>query len=178
MQQAAAALKGQKEIYKRFKEGLLDQKAVDLEESSALFQQAKERVLLHLKSKGGYRQQVDPRGALTRLRQQLSEAGSSLREAKDSRTEKFRTAYNAVKSRRRAQALPEALDEAKVLGQNGLFRVSCCPQMLFKIVRVHPCANARVLNGKGQLISCIPLHAGSGAGQRWRRLQALPAWPF
>lgn len=128
MQQATAALKGQKEVYKRFKESLLDQKGVDLEESSVLFQQAKERVLLHLKSKQGYRQQVDPRGALTRLRQQLSEAGSSLREAKDSRTEKFRSAYNAVKSRRRAQALPEALDEAKVLGQNGLFRVRCCLQ--------------------------------------------------
>ncbi|KAK9819131.1 hypothetical protein WJX74_008081 [Apatococcus lobatus] len=112
----------QKELYKRFKESLLDQKAVDLEESSALFQQAKKRVLLHLKSQQGYKQQVDPRGALTRLRQQLSEAGSSLREVKDSRTEKFRSAYNAVKSRRRAQALPEALDEAKVLGQNGFFR--------------------------------------------------------
>ena len=128
MQQAVSALRGQKELYKRFKEKLLDQKAVDLEESSALFQQAKERVLLHLKSQQGYRQQVDPRGALTRLRQQLLEAGSSLREAKDSRTEKFRSAYNAVKDRRRAQALPEALDEAKVLGQNGLFRVCTCSQ--------------------------------------------------
>ena len=131
MQQAVAALKGQKEIYKRFKDSLLDQKAVDLEESSALFQQAKERVLLHLKSKNGYRQRVDPRGALTRLRQQLSEAGTSLREAKDCRTEKFRSAYQAVKSRRRAQALPEALDEAKVLGQNGLFRV-CKSELLLK----------------------------------------------
>ncbi len=122
MQQAVAALKGQKEVYKRFKESFLDQKGVDLEESSALFQQAKQRVLLHLKH--SYRQQADPRGALTRLRQQFTQASSSLKAAKDSRTEKLKSAYNAVKSRRRAQALPEALDETKILGQNGLLRVS------------------------------------------------------
>lgn len=121
MLQAITAFKGQREVYRRFKESFLDQKSADLEESSAIFQQAKQRVLLHLKH--SYRQQADPKGALSRLRQQVSEAGSSLREAKEIRTEKLRSAYNAVKSRRRAKALPEALDETRVLGHNGLLRV-------------------------------------------------------